>query len=348
VEIMAIRRMQSCCLAMRSLLGIMSAYEEGESLFADAVEAVSVVGESPEATRLLAWLVSCQGWFASYRRAGRESACLLERSVELFRSTADAEGLAWALNDLGNVLYVDGDYVGSGKAYRESLELRRRQGPGSGVAAVLNNLGNLSCESGDFDRAEGFYAESLAIDREQGNTHGVSTSLTNLAVVALNRNLLDDAEDLLAEALELEKGIGDRYNQAIIKGIIARVMLRRGDLEQVKEVCRWNLQVFRETGNAWGEVETLLMLVEVCIEDGDRLSAACNLLEALDRAMGQHWQPQLKDLLKASVSLLGQEQHDAVLRMNDILTRGDAGVEELKAACNHARAAITEVFIDPS
>lgn len=92
-------------------------------------------------------------------------------------------GIAISLNNLGNVLYEVGDYVGARALHEESLAIKRELGDRSGVGTSLNNLGNLACEEGEFASARALHEEGLAIDHELGDRWGIAFALEGLAAV---------------------------------------------------------------------------------------------------------------------------------------------------------------------
>gem|GEM_PF-2301718 len=295
---------RSACHGMFALLGHMGAYQEGWDLFSQAVH--SCVSEGGVLDPLRGWLLTYQGWFGSYCRSSSESLILLEESVNLFRGTSDRKGLAAALNNLGNSLYVSGRFSEAERVYSESLSIRRAEGDRHGVAAVLNNLGNLACEKGEYHRATEAYLESLDIDRKLGDSHGSAASLTNIAIVSMNTGDWDRASVLLKEALEIEQAIGRDFSAAIVKGFIIDVLLHGERLDEAEELIRSNQKAFDDLGSGWGAASTEHKLARLLMKRSYISEAARKLLPAVRSSLQNGWIPLTLDLLGLSANLLGR------------------------------------------
>lgn len=294
--------LETGCHGLRVLLALMGLYGKGEALFAHSAELCK--GNTDHASCILrAWLVSYRGWFSSYSHHAETSIDQLKKSIVLFRDLDEPTGLASALNMLGNVYYVSGEYDYAAMSYNESLSLRRMLGDSSGVSAVLNNLGNLACQRMDYTDAEKFYQESLEKDKISGNQHGVSASLSNLAIIAINLNQLEKAESYLLTALEMEKSIGDRFNAAIVKGILCRIFLKREEFDSAEVLCNENLETFRDVGNSWGTANTYCALGIMETLRGNYAESAEYLLKALDAIRGKEWIPMSLEILGAVAGL---------------------------------------------
>src|SRR5205823_12688951 len=66
----------------------------------------------------------------------------------------------------------------------DSLSHWREAGDRWGVAWSLNDLGNVAFGKGELDAARTLYEESLAIKRELGDKAGIAWSLQSMALVA--------------------------------------------------------------------------------------------------------------------------------------------------------------------
>ena len=285
----------------------MGMYKRGEALFAHGTD-LCKSSPSKASSLLRAWLMSYRGWFSSYSHHAETSITQLKRSVVLFRELMEFAGLASALNMLGNVYYVSGEYDLAISAYNESLSIRRVLEDDTGVSAVLNNLGNLACQRMDYTEAEKFYQESLEKDKILGNQHGVSTSLSNLAIIAINQAQLERAENYLSIALEIEEDIGDRFNAAIVRGIRCQVLLAKNDFDQVESICLENLNTFDSVGNSWGTANTLCSL-------GIMETLRCNIpdsagyfLKALHAIHGKEWTPMVLEIFGGVADLFIKAQ----------------------------------------
>jgi class 3 adenylate cyclase/predicted ATPase len=290
--------------ALRSFLGLLGMYSEGERLFQESIRCFE--GDD---LAMKAAMHCALGWFRSYCSTRDESIAELKTAVELYKEAGCAEGLGEALNTLGNTCYIAGLYSDAADAYEESLRIRRELDDTSGVSAVLNNLGNLAFEAEDYDAAKGYYLESLAIEKTTGNSHGVSSTLTNLAITAIEQDRLEEAHEMLLKALEIEKSIGDDFNQAIVQGVFCTLHLKTGDHETAFALSGENLKTYTRLGNGWGQADTHRFLGELHMKRGFLQESAKSFARAAEQTMERGWTPLSLEILAGAAMLLREMGH---------------------------------------
>jgi hypothetical protein len=82
---------------------------------------------------------------------------MFEECVSLFEAVEDRRGLSHALDDLGGVLTVQGDYGRAEALYDKSLRLAEEAGDNHAIASTLRSLGAVA-----YERAQGLYEDSAA------------------------------------------------------------------------------------------------------------------------------------------------------------------------------------------
>jgi tetratricopeptide (TPR) repeat protein len=125
---------------------------------------------------------------------------LMERAVAMQRELRGNEphpDLAEVLNDMGALLWRQGDVDGCEKYFRESLAMNRRL-LGDKHPEIANGLENVAMsiqDKGDLAGAEKLYRQSLAMRRElQGENHPeVGRTLLNLASLQYDRGETGEA-----------------------------------------------------------------------------------------------------------------------------------------------------------
>jgi len=88
----------------------------------------------------------------------------------------DKRGLAFALNNLGDVTLRQGDIARATACQEESLDVRRALGNGEGAAVSLGGLGDIARAQGDYRRAATTYAESITLLHASDDTAPPSLS----------------------------------------------------------------------------------------------------------------------------------------------------------------------------
>jgi hypothetical protein len=97
--------------------------------------------------------------------------------MDLFREQGDKQSLAYCLNDLGMVVYSQGDLRRAAQLTEEGVALVREMGARVDVALGLCNLGWIALLREDLGRAADHYRESLSLSWDTGLTPLVQSAL---------------------------------------------------------------------------------------------------------------------------------------------------------------------------
>ena len=193
----------------------------------------------------------------------------------------DRLGEAAALNNLGAVRRVTGDYPGAVEALTEALGISRDLGDRLGQANALSNLGAVRQMKGDYPGAVEALTEALGISRDLGDRLGQANALSNLGVV---RRLTGDhpgAVEALTEALGISRDLGDREGQANALRNLGTIRQLTGDYAGAVEALTEALGISRDVGDRLGQANVLIYLGAVRYMTGDCPGAAGILEEAL-------------------------------------------------------------------
>lgn len=110
-----------------------------------------------------------------------------ERSLALYESIDDKEGMADALGNLAIVASEEQDYVAARQLGERTLVISREIADKSLIATTLNNLGVAAHLQGDLSAARAFLEESLEVKRELGDEWLVASALNNLGLLAYDQ-----------------------------------------------------------------------------------------------------------------------------------------------------------------
>ena len=111
----------------------------------------------------------------------------------------------------------------------ESLTLFRELDHKAGTAHALNSLGELARLDGDYGRAGKLYEECLTLSCETGNKEREALSLGNLSYVAYHLGNFDEAIDYSKKALTLSNSLQMGYASTLSIGTIAGPICAKGD-----------------------------------------------------------------------------------------------------------------------
>jgi tetratricopeptide (TPR) repeat protein len=183
-------------------------------------------------------------------------------SADIARDANIEVALAEALNAEGAVYQSRGDLALARARYSEMLrvstDLRIR-----GIA--LQNLGSVSAMEGDFTTAEDHFVESFQCFQTGGYTRGVIFSLNNYGRAALDRRADDVAFPVLERAERLARELMDLDLLAVVRINLAESYLRKGDIDRAQDLVSGALGYFGNTDNHWRRLECLRLMGDIAV-----------------------------------------------------------------------------------
>ena len=227
------------------------------------------------------------GLHLSVVRLTAGAASLLQRDgpwdVAIHRHTVAAQtaqqlgdhfGEANALNDLGIVRRLVGDYRGASEALESALVIYRDLGDRLGEANALNDLGIVRRLVGDYRGASEALESALVIYRDLGDRLGEANALNNVGTVAYLIGDYAKAARALESALVTYRDLGDRLGDARTLTYLGFVQHKIGDNPGAAVALETALRVYRELSYGLGEAAALVGLTAVQQQTGDYPGAA--------------------------------------------------------------------------
>jgi non-specific serine/threonine protein kinase len=163
---------------------------------------------------------------------GRDARQLLEESLALWRDLGDDEGVAYALQNLGELDLFVGNLAPARLQLQESAVLFRRLGDRRGLAWTLAPLGFAVAQSGEEALARYTLDESLATMRELGERRGVAIALICLAMASERWGGVSPATAAYQEAVSILWELRDRPDLAWALAGYAGLAAVHGDAER--------------------------------------------------------------------------------------------------------------------
>jgi tetratricopeptide (TPR) repeat protein/transcriptional regulator with XRE-family HTH domain len=217
-----------------------------------------------------------------------QSAALLRAALAAADQSGDRPGQAGALNELGLLQRVTGDYPAAAASHRQALELYRALGDRLGQASALDNLGPVQAETGDYPAAAASHQQALAIFHDIGHRAGQALASTNLGNAQARAGDYAAAAVSHQQALAIFREIGHRLGQALATGNLGSVQLLTGDYPAAVANITEALGMYRDLGDRRGQASTTGNLGVVQLRTGDYPAAAATITEELGmhRALG--------------------------------------------------------------
>lgn len=240
----------------------------------------------------------------------------LRGALALARRIGSQPAESYALNNLGNLNYVQGNYPAALEHYQRSLILQRVTGSRRGEASSLGNMGVVYLALGDYVQAEDLLRQSLKIEEEIGYESGIAEDLAHLAQVLSAQDEQEAALDAARRSLDVARRIGDRYVQALALNALANVYLRRGSAETARACAQEAVETSRGAGLEHGRILALTTMARASLALGEKEQAlvvaekAVALLDTLSVLEGP---AELVHRIHADV-LAANGEHDAAAR----------------------------------
>jgi tetratricopeptide (TPR) repeat protein/transcriptional regulator with XRE-family HTH domain len=250
---------------------------------------------------------------------------LLEQALGIYRDLVDRRGQANVFNDLGDLRRAMADNPGSAKVLEQALGIYRDLGDRLGEATALNELGETRLHANDYPGAAQAQEQALGIYRDLGDRLGEATALCYLAGVWRRTGDYLVAVELLEQALGIYRDLGDRRGQAVALYYLGDVRQRTGDYHGAVEVLEQALGVHRDLGDPRGQARALNYLGNARRLEGDYPVA----VELLEQALGIY--RDLGDRRGQAAALNGRA---ALYRVSGDLARAEGYYQQaLELAC---------------
>jgi predicted ATPase/DNA-binding CsgD family transcriptional regulator len=227
----------------------------------------------------LGWALFHFWYIRGYLSEGRK---WLSEALE-YGGDAPPEVRARALNTLGSLSKIQGDFEVGLIYHEQSLALWRELGYKPGIAAVLGNMGHTAMQQGDLARARAMREESVALYRELGPKWAVITAngMYNLSVIAWEQGKDEEARRLCEEVLVMQRELGDTRGIAITLRSLGSIARSAGKLTESRAYQEESLSMSRVLGDKLGIADSHYALGEIAADQGDYAEAHALQSESL-------------------------------------------------------------------
>lgn len=171
-----------------------------------------------------------------------EAERLLQEAIRLARQLKFNKGEAFALNGLGVVEEIRGNYAQSVAYYKRALEIRRHIGDLREIGSSLNNLGISYEFQGRFDSALVFHRENFSIQEKLRDTVKIARALFNIASAYQEMGLYHEAQSDLLDARLILEAKKDRDGMAKVYAQLGHIQL---ELDRYNAALPWYTQALR-------------------------------------------------------------------------------------------------------
>ncbi len=214
----------------------------------------------PNTRAALGWLLTINETEQALRMAGTlarywmmrhqsEGQLWLESALNQRTGQESPEVCAKALFGLGNLAYIQTDFVRAMGYFEEVLKIHKQNGNKAGIAQALRGLAATYSYQNRLPQSLAMQQESLALYRELDDKPAIAGLLSGMGINYLRQAELEAARLCLEEALELLKPSGNPRAVALTLGNLATVELEQKNTGSAKKHFLRSLAVFRELGD---------------------------------------------------------------------------------------------------
>jgi predicted ATPase len=221
-----------------------------------------------------------------WRRTDRlRAVALLERSVALYRQTADERSLGSALGLLGGDYIYLGRRAEAGMALDEARNLLPEGSRTKSLYNVMNDLGNLAVQANESDKAREYYVIARDLARKLHDTLREYLSLSNLGEVEFQTGAVGRAIEYTRQAVDGLRSAGHLAYLGYALVNFASYLAVQGNHSEARDCALEALSLLRSEGGHW--LRLCLQVLALLGARGGRYVEAAQLRGFVDAGYAQ-------------------------------------------------------------
>jgi predicted ATPase/DNA-binding NarL/FixJ family response regulator len=203
----------------------------------------------------------------------------LKAALELFEASNDLRAI-WCLRHLGSVSHRLGEMEHAAEWAREGIRVAEQAGRESETAGLHHTLGLAEFGLGEYQRAENHWRKSLAIFRAHNDTWGIANALASLGAASYEQGDLERADELQSESAELYRAVGDPEGIAFRQTALGWIARAQGNQSIAREQMEAAVDLARRHEHSQSLIVALIGLAVNDLERGNRVASARHFREA--------------------------------------------------------------------
>ncbi|MEO0595786.1 MAG: tetratricopeptide repeat protein, partial [Chloroflexota bacterium] len=227
---------------------------------------------------LLNWLAYAYLWF---RRDTDRAAVIVEEAYQLAKAHDDVNGLAFSLNQLGNVAKRRKQYQQAEAYYKQSMGYDQMIDSHFGVASNLLDLGQIAQIYGDYQQAQDYYEQSIAIQQSIDDYRGIAVNYSHLGLLAIEMGNFESAEDYFQQSVTLSQRIKHQTGIAHNLYRLSAVQFMQYKNHEAHDGFAKAMPIFEEINFPHGVVWCLNGLCRATLQQDDKEQVAESLYKSL-------------------------------------------------------------------
>jgi two-component system, NarL family, sensor kinase len=161
-------------------------------------------------------------------------------------------GQAKALNTIGIVYDVIGDYDSALYYYNSSLSVSKSIDSKKQIANTLNNIGLVEWNKGEYDKALKNYLSSLNIFESLGNKKGQANTLSNIGLIYFDLKKFTQSLEYHLQALKIREEIKDDYGVGVSLTNLGMTYSELKDNDRSLDYFKRSISAKEKSGDLYG------------------------------------------------------------------------------------------------
>jgi predicted ATPase/Tfp pilus assembly protein PilF len=197
--------------------------------------------------RVTGYLYVNQAWLLYIQDQHDEAKKIALLGLDFLKNTKveDWNGFRVALNVLGTIAWLEGDYSHAKLSWQEILDNSTNF---IDTANMFGNLALIEDDLGNFDKAEYNYREALRILRNNNQKVALVRNLSNFGEFLIERRKLNEAQTILDEGISLAEENGVDNETPFLLGLIALAKIELGHYAEAEILCKRILTLSKGQG----------------------------------------------------------------------------------------------------
>jgi tetratricopeptide (TPR) repeat protein/transcriptional regulator with XRE-family HTH domain len=202
-------------------------------------------------------IATAMGGFLRARGHWDQAAGQYQTALSAARRAGDRPGQAGALDELGLLQQLTGDYPAAEAGYERALALVREVGSPFDEGDILCELGMLRRQTGDYRAAAACQHQALDLFRRLGDRLGQAWALDELGLVLQVTGDYPEAAASLQQSLRWHRELGARHAQAVVLNSLGELSSRTSATEEARDHHGQALAIARDLGAPREEARAL-------------------------------------------------------------------------------------------
>ncbi len=211
-----------------------------------------------------------------------EAKTCAEAMLNIAINMKDSSWKSTAINVLGEICKLKGDYESALEQFKISFELNKKIGNYTCLATNLNNMASIFFEKGIYDKSLQYYQQALTYDKFFPNLEDTATHMTNIGQLMFKKGEYQSADAYFKKSLQIVNQLGDLKGKANILNCIGIFYLEQGNNAKAHECFKQALRISNNLGDIKVKCSVLNNLSVLAYQAG-RVDKALDILSKVEK-----------------------------------------------------------------